>query len=173
MHRAPGAFAVDTAETRYFDGTGRVDLYIGELADEPTAVAVAEGGDTDGADGTGGSYTSWATSDYYCWPQNAIAVGEPYKYLQVDPLNGAKTIWYQYPRGVKVTGLFGFSTSAPDEIKMATEIQTVRLFKRAQQAFEDAGAILELSQMRYVKKLDPDVENIINMPKFAIAEGIL
>jgi hypothetical protein len=40
-------------------------------------------------------------------------------------------------------------------------IQVVRWFKRSQQAFQDVGAIVELGQLRYVQRLDPDVQTII------------
>lgn len=173
LRREPGAFAVGSTSTRYFDGRNQRSLFVGEIAAAPTAVAVAEGGQVDNAAGTGGSYTSWDDNDYYPWPENALAEGIPYTYLEIPKYNllGDKVTWYPYPRGIKVTAYFGFSTTSgtPAEITMATEIQTVRLFKRAQQAYEDAGAIQELNQMRYVKKLDPQVEAILAMPKFAMA----
>ena len=57
-------------------------------------------------------------------------------------------------------------TSPPDEIKQATIIQAMRWFKRGQQAFSDTGAVLELGQLRYTQKLDPDVALILESPRF-------
>lgn len=59
----------------------------------------------------------------------------------------------------KSTAVFKFR---PDGMaNEATAIQVVRLFKRSQQAFADAGASAELGQLMYVKRLDPDVEAIL------------
>jgi hypothetical protein len=167
LGREPGTFYVTADSTRYFDGCGGLDLWVDELAALPTTIAVAESGVTDDATGTGGTYTTWAVTDYYMWPQNALAKGMPFMKVVLMPLTGSKSQWYSYPRGVKMTGKFGFSTTVPPEIKKACNVQCTRYFKRAQQAFADAGAIVELGQMTYVKKLDPDVENILMAPKFA------
>lgn len=167
LGRDPGAFYVTADATRYYNGCGGLELWVDEMAAVPTTVAVAESGRTDDATGAGGSYTTWAVTDYYLWPQNALAKGMPYHKLVINPLVGSKSQWYGYQRGVKITGKFGFSVTVPPEIKKACNIQCVRYFKRAQQAFADAGAITELSQMTYVKKLDPEVENILMASKFA------
>lgn len=157
VRRKPGAFAVSEDVERFFTGMGDGDLWIGELATEPTSVEVSE-------DGTR-TLTVWASTDYICAPYNATDDGIPYTRLELDP-NGTKTTWYNYPKGIKITGKFGFATTAPLEIEEATIIQAVRWFKRGQQAWADAGAIEALAQLRYVGKLDPDVQDILELPKF-------
>ena len=53
-------------------------------------------------------------------------------------------------------------TWRPDDLAhQATLIQAVRFFKRAQQAFADAGASIDLGKLIFAKKLDPDVEAIL------------
>ncbi|MGW8177398.1 MAG: hypothetical protein ACWGQW_01160 [bacterium] len=173
LNRRPGAFAVSTDSTQYFNGSGGLSQYIGEIAALPTTVAVAETGQVDNAEGSGGSYTTWTASDYYPWPMNALADGMPYSYLEIDRMNGSKSIWFRWPRSVKVTAKFGFSTSVPDEIRMATEIMVVRAFKRASQAYADAGAVTELARLTYVKKMDPDVVNMLELDKFATPGSVL
>ncbi len=157
----PGFFFADTDQVRYFDGSGETKQYVDALAAVPTKVEVAESGVVDNASDTGGAYTTWSASDYFCWPYNALKRGQPYRRLDLDLLNGSKATWYAYPRSVKITGKWGFSTSVPDEIKQATITQVVRWFKRGQQGFQDVGAITDLGQLRYVNKLDPDIENIV------------
>jgi hypothetical protein len=50
----------------------------------------------------------------------------------------------------------------PDDLAhQAALIQAIRFFKRAQQAFADAGANVDLGQLVFAKKLDPDVEAIL------------
>ncbi len=167
LAREPGAFAVGSETTRYFDGSGKRSLWIGELAAVPSAIAVAEGGVFDHSGGTGGTYTAWAAGDYIVAPRNALAKGRPIHWLEISN-NGSKAIWYAYPKAVKVTGYFGFATTTnmPDEIRHATEVQTLRWWKRAQQAYADAGANVEVGQLHFVKKLDPEVQAILQVAKF-------
>lgn len=169
LSRKPGAFAVSADTIRYFRGSGTSQLWIDELAALPTAVAVAESGQVDNASGSGGTYTAWTANDYVCWPENALDEGMPFHRLDILLFNGltTKSMWYGYPRAVKITGRWGFSTSVPEEIKTATEIQAVRLWKRMQQGYSDVGAITELKQLRYVKDVDPMVSAILNTSKFA------
>ena len=152
--RHDGAYAADTATVRYFDGSGKREQWVDEMAAAPAAVTVDEGG--------AGTYTTWASTDYILWPYNAADEGKPYRRLDVDQLNGDKAVWYRFPRSVKVTAKWGYSTEAPADIKAAVIIQTVRWFKRAQQSYQDVGAIVELGQLRFVRQLDPDVEFVIN-----------
>lgn len=161
LKREPGAFAVIADSTRYFTGSGDDKLWVGEMAAAPTSIAVAEAGVLT-------TLTTWAATDYYCWPYNALAEGMPYLRLDVDTINGTKYTWYDYPKAVRVIGKFGFSASAPAEIVQATIIQVMRWFKRGQQAYQDTGAIVELAQLRYTRKLDPDVETLLSLPKFQL-----
>lgn len=159
LKRKPGAFYVTADETRYYQGTGRVEQWIDELAAAPTSVAVAESGVLT-------SYTAWSATDYLLWPYNAIVDGRPYIRLDVDVVNGTKSCWYKYPKSVKVIGKFGFSTVVPDEVAQATIIQCVRWFKRGQQAFQDTGATVDLGFFRFARRLDQDVEAILSEAKF-------
>jgi hypothetical protein len=163
IKRWPGFFYAKTESTRYFTGRGDSELWISEapLATAPTSVAVAESGVVDDSTDSGGDYTAWASNDYLLWPYNAVQHSEPFLRLDIDVLNGTKAIWYAYPKGIKIVGKFGFATTTPPDIKQATLVQCIRWFKRAQQAYADTGAILDLGQLRYVQKLDPDVENTI------------
>lgn len=169
--RDPGAYAVSTDQTRYYDGSGTHELMIDELAALPTSVAVAETGDVDGSTDGGGNYTTWSSSDYLPYPYNALDHSEPFTELHVDTINGSRLAWYGFPKGVKVVGKFGYATTdnTPDDIVEATIIQAVRYFKRAEQGFKDVGAIEQLSQLRYVRRLDPDVESIVaHMKRLAV-----
>jgi len=154
-HRGPGAYYVSADETRYFDGNGKRELWIDELAAAPTTVSVAESGDlTD--------YTDWASTDFIMWPYNALLAGEPYIRIDVDQLNGTKQDWSEYPKAVKIVGHFGYATAIPDLVKQVSIIQSVRWLKRGQQGFRDVGAIIELGQLRYAQALDPDLAALID-----------
>jgi hypothetical protein len=166
LGRKPGAFYVTTDTTCYFDGSGHAELWIDELAAAPTSVSMAESGMVDGSGGTGGIYTLIGASDYWCWPDNAVERGTPYLRLDLDVVNGNYSQWYAFRRGVKIVGRFGFSTAVPDEVKQAAVIQTVRWFKRGQQAFSDVSGVSDLGQLQYVQRLDPDIAAILSVPKF-------
>ena len=159
LKRKPGAFSMDTDETRYYDGSGCAEQWIDELAGAPTTVSVAETGDLT-------SYTAWSSTDWYPWPPNALLDGLPYQRLDLDTLYGSKALWYRFRKSIKVVGPFGFSAAVPDELEEAAIIQVVRWLKRGQQGFQDVGAIANLGQLRYVKKLDPDIANLIDLPRF-------
>lgn len=50
----------------------------------------------------------------------------------------------------------------PDPVASEAALtQAARWFKRSQQAFADTGAIMELGQLTYAKKLDPGIEAIL------------
>lgn len=153
--RWPGAYYVISDSVRYFDGNGKSDLFIDELASAPSAVHVAETGDLS-------AYSLWSSSDYFMKPYNASQFGMPYEWIGLDLLYGAKTSWPAYQKAVKITGKFGYSLTTPSEVKQATIIQAVRWFKRGQQAFRDTGAIVELGQLTYTQAVDPDVAEIIS-----------
>lgn len=152
--REEGAYKVATATARTFDGSGCREQWLDEFAAAPTLVEVDETGDF--------TYVTWAATDYLVWPYNAAAKGQPYLRLDVDQLNGDKSVWYRFPKSVRVTAKWGYSTDVPDDILQAVTIQVVRWFKRSQQAYQDLGAIVELGQLRYVQRLDPDVALILD-----------
>lgn len=155
VNRKPGAFYVSADVTRYFTGDGSTLLQIGELAAAPTTVQVAETGVLT-------TLTTWESTDYLCWPYNALDDGQPYTRLDIDIYNGTKSTWYAYPKAIKIAGKFGYSATVPDDVKQTAIIQTVRWFKRGQQAYSDTGAIVELGQLTYTKALDPDVALLID-----------
>jgi hypothetical protein len=127
---------------------------IGELATTPISVKVALAGDL-------ADLTELAPTDYTLAPINALGDGRPYNFIVLDTLNGDHSFWPRYPNAIVVTGRFGYSTVAPEEIKQMTLIQAVRWFKRGQQSFQDTGAITDLGQLTYTKAIDPDVAMMI------------
>lgn len=161
--RQPGAFAADTDSVRYYDGGRTLEQWIDEIAAAPTTVAVAETGHADDASGSGGLYTTWAASDYRLWPYNAAAEMKPYRRMDIDLLYGTKATWYSFHKCVKVTGKWGYSTTAnqPPEIGRATIATVVRWWMRAQQGFRDTGGVIELGKLVYTKSIDPEVEMLL------------
>jgi hypothetical protein len=162
VKRWPGYFAADTDEARYFDGSGCSEQWVDELAAAPTSIYVAETGQVDNASGSGGVYTDYTAEAWFLWPDNAQRLGIPYRRIDLDILNGNKSSFYRFRRGVKVVGKFGYSVTPPADIKQAALIQAVRWFKRGQQAYQDTGAIVELGRLTYTKALDPEIQTVIS-----------
>lgn len=154
--RWPGFFYPTTDdETRYFDGNNEVELDIDPLV-SLTSVSVAEEGGTSSSD-----YTAWTlNTDYYTWPYNSTGTGEPITRLIVD-WNGDQLNWTHFRKAVMVTGVFGYSAAAPAVIRHACEIQVMRWLMRSKQGYQDAGASPEVGQLTYVKRLDPDVKELL------------
>lgn len=153
--REPGAYYVDTDTTRYFTADSEVDLQIGEMAAAPTTVSIAEAGDlTD--------LTALAATDYFMTPPNALMEGLPYNFIRLDTLNGDWYWWPTFQKSVVIVGKFGYAAAVPDDVKQCAIIQCARWFKRGQQGFQDTGAVAELGQLKYVRKMDPDVELMVD-----------
>jgi hypothetical protein len=148
-------FASTDSETRYFDGSGEDTTEIDEIH-TLTSVAIAESGGTAAAD-----YTAWVQdTDYYVSPYNYSALGLPINRLIAD-WNGDKSIFPDYRKAVKVTGQFGYSATAPEDIKTACKIQTMRWFRRSKQAWADASSNAQTGELIYAQSLDPDVRELL------------
>lgn len=146
--------------TRYFDGSGEEQQYIDPMV-SLTSVYVSESGGRALTD-----YTAWtADSDFFVSPYNYSSLGMPIMSLIVDNDAGSKGTWGTTRKGVKVTGVFGWSATPPDDVEQACKIQAVRWFMRAKQGYQDAGANVNLGEMYFMKELDPDVKTILQRYK--------
>lgn len=157
--REPGAYCVTTDTTRYFNGDGTRALWVDELV-TVTSLYVLESGNADTVSESGGNYTTWTTSDYLLWPYNAADKLQPYNRVEVNP-SSTKVYFPPGYRTVKITGKFGYATTIPDDINIATVIEVSRMFRRGQQGFADTSTIQELSQVRYTKGLDPSTVTLL------------
>ena len=154
--RWPNFFSPTTdGETRYFDGNGEQELNIDPLV-TLTTLSVSEEGNYSSSD-----YTDWTeNTDFYVWPYNATASSEPITRVIVDH-NGDKMNWTRFKKAVKITGIFGYSSTVPDLIKMAATAQVIRWYMKAKQAWQDGSANPEMGMMVYAKRLDPDIKEML------------
>ncbi len=153
--REPNWFASTDEQTRYFDGSGEVVQDIDECH-TLTSVSVSEQGLTSSS-----GYTDWTLdTDFYVWPYNYSELGIPFTRLIAD-FNGNGIKFPRYRKSVKVVGQFGYSSTPPEDIKQACKIQAMRWFGRAKQMYQDASANANTGQLIYIKKLDPDVEELL------------
>jgi hypothetical protein len=121
-------------------------------------VAVSESGGRGSTD-----YTTWTEdTDFYVSPYNYSALGQPIQSLVIDNDSGSKGTWGTVRKGVKITGVWGYSSTPPDDIEQACKIQAFRWFSRAKQNYQDGGANPTLGEMTYVQELDPDVKMLLH-----------
>lgn len=142
-------------ETRYFDGNGESELWVDEFI-SLTSLAVSDEGGLASTD-----YAIWSSSDYLLAPYNAAAIGQPYKKLIVDTLNGAELDFPRYRKCVKMIGVFGYSATPPAMVKQACIIQTLRWHMRAKQMYQDIGAGAQFAQFTVTGNLDPDIARLL------------
>lgn len=110
-------------------------------------------------DGDGTVETVWASTDYLLTPFNASADGIPYSGLVVNDAQG-RYCFPLYQRSVEIMGSFGYAETVPDEIREATIIQSVRIFRRGDAPFGVTGSA-EMGQSVVIARLDPDVRAML------------
>lgn len=168
--RKVGAYSIpsttDDTETRYFDGSAKAVLQVGEMIAAPQSVSMSLSGSVQDSD-----YTSIPSSDYFVLPDNAAAEGLPFTALEMDTINGAYSFWYRYRKSVKVVSWWGYSDSdnTPPDISQAVITQAARWFGRARQGYADRGANLQLNQLTFSDSLDADViQAVMNFRRVTI-----
>lgn len=162
LNTEDGFWNVSASGYRYYNGNNSNKLYTDPFT-SLVSVQYSDSGIVDNVSGTGGSYNTLADTDYFTFPYNRP---DGLKYgVELDVLNGNYAGFYNYPRCVKVGAYFGYITT-PTEIKQATAVQAVRWYKRGEQSFQDAGAIKDLGQIRYLKGLDPEVSILVQHMKW-------
>jgi hypothetical protein len=102
-------YSTTADETRYYSATNRGRVFIDDLL-TVTSIAV----DTD-YDRT--YETTLASTDYLLCPDNAPLNGEPYTWIEIDPLSS--NYFPTSRRGVKLIGTYGFCTTAPKDVNDA------------------------------------------------------
>ncbi len=139
-------------ETRYYDGNGEDQIWIDPLL-SLTSLAVSESGGRAASD-----YTTWTlNTDFYTYPYHTT----PYEKLIVDNDAGSKGTFGTTRKGVKIVGVWGYSSTPPADVKQACKIQAMRWFMRAKQGYQDAGVNANLGEMIYAQELDPDVKMLL------------
>jgi hypothetical protein len=97
----------------------------------------------------------WTAADYLLYPYNASNKSQPYTAIERSVLGNL--VFPTVRRGVEVTGTWGYSTTAPKQIKEACILGSMRLWKRRDAIFGVAGAA-DLGQAIVIARLDTDPE---------------
>jgi RimJ/RimL family protein N-acetyltransferase len=112
-------YSTSADETRYYQTTNPVRVFTDDIL---TVTSIKLDGDYDRT-----YETTLAATDYILCPDNALLNGEPYTFIEKDPLGN-----HGFPsnrKGIQIIGTFGYSTTAPDDIKQACIGITVSLYQ--------------------------------------------
>jgi len=115
-------FDVSAAATRYFDGSGKRKLYLGQENDliSVTSIKIL---DTSGA--TQSSLTEGASNDYLLYPLNTTPK------FEVRMTTGSSAgSFTRGSRRVEITGIWGNSTDVPADIEMAATMMLGMITKQ-------------------------------------------
>lgn len=149
---APGAFVGET-QTRYYTANDSYCLVVDNLLD----VASATGLLTD--NGFNRSYSAtWATTAYDLYPYNATLDGVPYWKIETVATS-SNCFPVGQPRGVKITGTFGYSREVPTEVKEACLLLISRYMTRKGSDYGTVGGG-DVGVFR-ISPMDPDVMKLL------------
>jgi len=138
-------------ESRYYTAQNRERVYI----DDHTSITALETDD----DGDGTIETTWTTSDYWEMPLTSFQGTDwPYMWLQIKP-EGSYSFPAGLPNGVKITGIFGWS-SVPDEVREACLMIANRQWQRRAAPFGVLGAN-EFGAPTIITRVDPDILGLL------------
>ncbi len=140
----------------YTPVAGTRDLRVDDIS---TATGLLVNGDLDG-DGVYETTYTFGT-DFIMQPANAAADAEPWKWLRRVGTAGLGPVpysgsWPCRENSIQVTAQFGWA-AVPTAVRMATQLQASRLYKRREAPFGVAGSPEFGSEIRLLAKLDPDV----------------
>lgn len=135
---------------RYYSALDPLSLTIDDLV-ELTSLETDE-------DGDGVFEAIWATADYVLHPLNAALDVEPYTRIDVHPL-GAKRFPTSVPKGVRVTGKFGWPV-VPPQIVEACWIIVEQLNQRKRTM--PMGFVISAETVAYIVRADPQLSFLLD-----------
>ena len=112
-------YSTSADETRYYSTHNKGRIFIDDLL---TVTSIKTDADYDRT-----YETTFAATDYLLCPDNAVLNGEPYTWIEIDPLSS--NYFPTTRKGPQIVGTFGFSTAAPDDIKQACIMISVSLYQ--------------------------------------------
>jgi hypothetical protein len=148
------AYLASGSELRYFDGTGDGSLWLEDMP--ATSIATVEVEETDG------TWTEWASTDYYEWPYNESYI----RRLDVNvKSDGNKSAWTSGRKRVRLTGVWGIATSVPGMVARACKVQVASWYKKAMGGWSGTGGMEPMGMLTYPRELDPEVKGILRLAK--------
>jgi hypothetical protein len=139
-----------TDEVRYYTSDSP---YVLECPDDIGSITTLKTDD----DGDRTYEHTWAATDFDLMPYNASLDSKPYTWIETTP--DGDYVFPSTPKGVQITGKFGYAASTPPAIKAACLLATQKLFKRKDAPFGvEAGGDLGIMTLM---KTDPDLQSLL------------
>lgn len=142
-------FTYGTA-TRYFAPR---DSYVCEIDDLISLTSLVTSSDGDDYN------TTWTATDYQLEPLNGLNGGSYTPYTQIRATDNFLFNVIGGEATVKVTGVFGYGTAVPTDVKQACNLMAIRQFKRYDSPLGVAG-FGDIGVVR-VSRVDPDIESLL------------
>jgi len=145
------SFAAAAEDTKYFDGNGATSLIVPDLQTVSELIVEDD---------------TWAATDYILYPLN----DSPKMKIVVDP-DGDYSVFTSGRSNVEITGDWGYAAATPAATNDLADLWdacvelTIRVFKAAEQAYQDASAAPELGQLFYKKAMTPYIAEVLNKHK--------
>lgn len=133
--------------------------YICEIDDLVSLTSLKSSSDADGT-----FDITWTSTDYQLEPLNGISGGmsSPYTHIRAVGDYLFPTVNFPNAEGeatVQVTGVFGYATAVPTDVKQAANLLAARQYKRYDSPLGVAG-FSDLGVVR-VSRIDPDIEALL------------
>lgn len=143
-------FTTGTA-TRYYVPN---DSYVTEIDDLVTLTSLKTT-----SDGKGTYDVTWTNLDYQLEPLNGLVGGKYSPYTHIRAVGDYLFTTLGGETTVQVTGLFGYGTAIPSDVKQACNLLAIRQYKRYDSPLGVAG-FGDIGVVR-VSRVDPDIESLL------------
>lgn len=130
------------------------DSYVVEIDDLISITSLKTSSDANGV-----FDITWAPTDYQLEPLNGIAGGKYSPYTRIRAVEDFLFTRSGEDATVQVTGLFGYGTAIPSDVRQACNLLAIRQFKRYDSPLGVAG-FGDIGVVR-VSRVDPDIESLL------------
>jgi len=135
------------------------DSYLTETDDIISVTSIKTSSDADGS-----FDITWTPSDYQLEPLNGLAGGSYSPYTRIRAVGDYLFTTVNFPDSqgeatLQVTGVFGYATAIPTDIKQACNLLAIRQYKRYDSPLGVAG-FGDIGVVR-VSRVDPDIEALL------------
>lgn len=143
-------FTVGTATRVY----APQDSYITEIDDLITLTTLRTSSDANET-----FETTWVAKDFQLEPLNGVASGVYSPYTRIRAVDDYLFTVVGGEATVQITGVFGYATAVPTDVKQACNLMAIRQFKRYDSPLGVAG-FGDIGVVR-VSRVDPDIESLL------------
>jgi len=102
---------------------------------------------------------TWETTDYQLEPLNGLAGGSYSPYTSIRAVGDYTFPTVSEEATVELTGVFGYGTAVPTDVKQACNLMAIRQYKRYDSPLGVAG-FGDIGVIR-VSRVDPDIESLL------------